>query len=363
MDNITAALRLISITGLGPRRIINIKNHFKDITRVFDASIADLCQIPGIDSGLAKAIKSSDNQESIESQLKILRNSPFELITIFDDLYPVNLKRIYDPPIVLYYQGNFSENDTDAIAIVGTRKPTSYGKAIVGELVKGLVAQEITIISGFARGIDTIAHRATLDNEGRTIAVLGNGLDIIYPPENRELRTKIIQNGMYCSEFPLGTKPDGVNFPRRNRIISGLSLGVIVIEAGDKSGAILTAYYAVDQNREVFALPGRINDLKSRGTNRLIQNGAKLVTSVEDILEEIEPMRKYPKQPQQLKIEFEFEGEEKVVFESLSNEPINIDDLAAKLEKSPYEILPHLLSLELKGYIQQLAGKMFIRVR
>jgi DNA processing protein len=363
MDNRTAALRLSSIPGLGPRRILNIKNHFKDISRIFDARIADLCQIPGIDLGLAKAIKSFDNQESIESQLKTLENSHFQLVTVFDDFYPTNLKRIYDPPIILYYLGNFSEKDTDAIAVVGTRKPTSYGKAIIGELVQGLVAQEITVISGFARGIDTIAHRAVLDYGGRTIAVLGNGLDITYPPENRELRSQIVQNGAYCSEFPLGTKPDGVNFPRRNRIISGLSLGVIVIEAGEKSGAILTAYYAVDQNREVFALPGRVNDLKSYGTNRLIQHGAKLVTCVEDILEEIEPIRKYPQKTHQLKIEFEFEGDEKAIFENLSNEPINIDDLAAKLGKSPYEILPRLLSLELKGYIQQLAGKMFIRAR
>ena len=361
MDNQRTALRLLSISGLGPRRILSVVRHFKNIEQVFGASIDELCRIPGIDYRLAKAIKKSDTADFVDSQLEELQKSPFKLTTIFDEIYPKQLKNIYDPPIVLYYMGDFAEIDFDAIAIVGTRKSSSYGKKVVEDLVKGLVEQQIVIVSGFARGIDTAAHKTALLHGGRTIAVLGNGIDRIYPQENRELRNQIIQNGVYCTEFPIGTKPDAVNFPRRNRIISGMSLGVVVIEAGEKSGAILTAYYAVDQNREVFAIPGRLDDIKSKGTNRLIQKGAKLVTNIDDILIEIDHIRKFPSKPRQLNIEFDLEGFEKAVFDVLSNDPIDIDSLAETLHKSPYEVLPTLLNLELKGVVRQLAGKMFIR--
>ncbi|MDD5540152.1 MAG: DNA-processing protein DprA, partial [Candidatus Marinimicrobia bacterium] len=183
-----------------------------------------------------------------------------------------------------------------------------------------------------------------------------------YPPENRLLREKLVGQGVYCSEFPFGTKPDAVNFPRRNRIISGLSLGTVVISAGEKSGALLTAYYALDQNREVFAIPGRITDEKSVGTNRLIQKGAKLVTALDDILDEIDVNRRFPRQPHQLEIVFEFEDEEeKAIYNALSNDPIYIDDLAHLLGKNTYSVLATLLSLELKGAVRQLAGKMFIK--
>jgi DNA processing protein len=362
MNNQQIALKLMSVPGLGPRRILNIWRNFKEIDQVFHASIEEICSVPGIDARIARCIKSSDNKDFIESQLEILSKSPFQMTTLFDQSYPAQLKNIYDPPVILYHHGDFTDRDHDAVAIVGTRKPTSYGKSLTEELVKGLVGQGVTIVSGFARGIDSTAHKSALLNGGRTIAVLGNGIDRIYPPENRELRSQIVENGVYCSEFPFGTKPDATNFPRRNRIISGLSLGVVVIEAGQKSGAILTAYYANDQSREVFALPGRVDDLKSQGTNQLIQKGAKLITDVDDILEEIDRIRKFPVTARQLHIEFKLAGEEKAIYDILSNEPIDIDSLAEKLKKSPYEVLPTLLTLELKGHVRQLAGKMFIRV-
>ncbi len=346
---------------MGPRRILNAYHHFKSIDRILEAGINELCQVPGIDIRLAKSIKSTNTTEFVDEQLSLLEKSPFKVTTIFDEDYPIKLKNIYDPPILLYYLGKFVDSDEDALAIVGTRAPSSYGKSVINTLVKELVAQNLTIVSGFARGIDTMAHKAVIQNGGRTIAVLGNGIDRIYPAENRSLKIQIIENGVYCSEFPLGTKPDAVNFPRRNRIISGLCLGTFVIEAGEKSGAILTAYYAVDQNREVFALPGRVNDSKSKGTNRLIQRGAKLVLDVEDILNEIEKIRKYSVKTKQIDLDFKLSGREKVVFDALSNEPVNIDILAQQSNMSSFEILPILLNLELNGYIRQLAGKMFIR--
>lgn len=362
MADLQSTLRLMAIPGLGPRRILNLVNHFRSIENVFNANVGSLCEVNGIDQRLAKSILHTDTQLFVDEQLAALNDSPFQVLTCFDEDFPEKLKNIYDPPILLYHLGAFEKKDIDTIAIVGTRSPSSYGKAVTEKLVQGLVDQQLTIVSGFARGIDSIAHKTALAAGGRTIAVLGNGIDRVYPPENRDLKNQIIKNGVYCSEFPIGTKPDAVNFPRRNRIISGLSLGVVVIEAGEKSGATLTAYYAVDQNREIFAVPGRLNDKKSIGTNRLIQKGAKLVASVDDILSEIEHIRKFSVHPKQMSIDFALEGDEKAVFDKLKIEPINIDTLAESLNKSPFEILPVLLNLEIKGCVRQLAGKMFVRV-
>jgi len=362
MDKLSAILSLLSINGLGSHRILKLHQQFPDIQEIFSTSLKRLMEVPGIDIKLAKRIKNNVDQEFVTRQLNLLKNSPFKITTIFDDDYPDRLKNIYDPPVVLFRHGEFLPQDEDAIAIVGTRNPDHYGKEVATLLVSQLVEQNITIVSGFARGIDTIAHKTAIEKGGRTIAVLGNGIDRIYPPENRLLREKIIAQGVYCSEFPFGTKPDAVNFPRRNRIISGLSLGTVVVSAGEKSGALLTAYYALDQNREVFAVPGRITDEKSVGTNRLIQKGAKLVSSVDDILDEIDANRRFPRQPRQIEIVFKFEDEEeKVIYESLSSDPIHIDDLAHLLNKNTYSILATLLSLELKGAVRQLAGKMFIK--
>ncbi len=356
------ALRLHSIKGLGIRRVLALKALFPNIRDLFKASIQDLCRVPGIDHKLARTILNGGDQNFIKQQDRWLSNSAFELLTIFDERYPPRLKQIYDPPLLLFKEGRFIQKDVDAIAIVGTRTCTEYGKKITEMLVRGLVDKGLTIISGFARGIDTTAHQAALKYGGRTVAVLGNGIDRVYPPENGALRQNIIKQGVYLSEFPLGTKPDAAHFPQRNRIISGLSLGTIVIEAGERSGALLTAYYALDQNREVFAIPGRITDKKNIGTNKLIQKGAKLVTNVNDILTEIEAVRKFPRTGQQLKIDFQFEGDEKLIFDALNRDPMHIDHLCSKVDKNSHEVLSLLLSLELKGAVQQYAGKMFSKI-
>lgn len=362
MDKLQAILSLLTVNGLGSHRILNLQRQFPDIQDIFSVSRKRLMEVPGIDIVMAERIQKNVNHQFVEEQLTLLKNSPFKITTIVDSDYPARLRDIYDPPVVLFRHGEFLPQDEDAIAIVGTRNPDHYGKEVATLLVSQLVEQNITIVSGFARGIDTIAHKIALEKGGRTIAVLGNGIDRVYPPENRLLREKLVSQGVYCSEFPFGTKPDAVNFPRRNRIISGLSLGTVVISAGEKSGALLTAYYALDQNREVFAIPGRITDEKSTGTNRLIQKGAKLIASVDDILDEIDANRRFPRQPHQLEIAFKFEDEEEQkIYDALSTDPIQIDDLAQMLGKNTYTILATLLSLELKGAVRQLAGKMFIK--
>jgi DNA processing protein len=224
-----------------------------------------------------------------------------------------------------------------------------------------LVQYGIAIVSGLARGIDTVAHQTALKSGGKTYAVLGCGLDYIYPPENKKLFEEIETEGMILSEYFVGTGPDAVNFPRRNRIISGVSLGTLVVEAGEKSGALITANYAVEQNREVFAIPGNINNPKSAGTNRLIQQGAKLVQSVQDILDEISPGL-IGAEPVERKIPENLAPMERVVLEELSEDPKHIDHLVLKLKESPARILASLLNLELSGFVRQLSGKMFIRI-
>lgn len=362
MENRRALLQLLSVTGLGSRRIMNLQSAFPNIEDVFGATVRELCKVPLIDKIMAQRILSNSNNGFVDRQIEILDKSPFKMTWIFDKEYPARLRTIYDPPVVLFHHGEFIEKDADAIAIVGTRNPTGYGREITEALAKGLVDQNITVISGFARGIDTEAHKAAISRQGRTIAVLGNGINIVYPSENRDLRNHLPEHGVYCSEFPFGTKPEAVNFPRRNRIISGLSMGVIVIEAGEKSGALLTAYYALDQDREVFAVPGRAGDDKSKGCNRLIQKGAKLTTNIDDVLCEVESIRKFPTIPKQMEFDFKLEGNEKYVYDALSAEPMHIDTLSEKINQTTYEVLSTLLILELKGAVRQLAGKMFIRI-
>jgi len=261
---------------------------------------------------------------------------------------------------MLQIQGEILKNDEYSIAMVGTRQPTNYGKIQAEKFAADLARQNITTVSGLARGIDSITHSASLKNGGRTIAVIGSGLDVIYPPENKKLFEQIAEKGAIISEFPLGTKPDAPNFPKRNRIISGLSLGCIIIESGVAGGAMQTASFALDQNREVFALPGNVGVKQSDGTNLLIQKGeAELVRSAEDVLIELELKLKpvlgknIPKQQVDLNL-----FEEKIL-NILDSEPLHIDKIAAEAELSTSDCLVHLLSLEFKGMIKQLPGKVF----
>ncbi len=352
---------LLTIPNIGPGRIRRLLQVFHSKDEILKAPLQKLVRVDGIDFKLAAQLKKGGDAAEAEKQVHLIEKFQVQYLTIWDRDYPASLKQISDPPVILFYKGTVSEEHRQAIAIVGTRTPSSYGKVVTTEIVRELTARNITIVSGMARGIDAVAHHTALRNEGQTIAVLGCGIDRCYPPENRPLYTDIPNHGAIFSEYLIGTGPDATNFPKRNRIISGLSQGTLVIEAGDRSGALITAVYALNQNREVFAIPGNINSPKSRGTNTLIKQGAKLVQSVDDILEEISgwttPDNRPPKPAPDNLSELET-----AILSKLSNEPKHIDRLVMELKESPAIILSGLLNLELLGLVQQLSGKMFIRL-
>jgi len=299
-------------------------------------------------------------QAEVEKEINKIDKMGGDLITILDEGYPFLLKKIYDPPIILYKIGQIKKDDENSLAVVGTRKPSEYGKKQTEIICKDISERNITIVSGMARGIDSISHRTAIKNNGRTIAVLGSGLDVIYPPENKKLFSEIVENGVVISEYPLGTKPDAMNFPKRNRIISGLSLGAVIIETGITGGALQTAQYALDQNREVFALPGNINSKTSEGTNRLIQRSeAKLVTNVDDILEELNLKLKVQKKIKKPKENINLNIFEAKIINVLNEETIQIDKIAELTKLSTSDCLVHLLSLEFRGLVRQHPGKTF----
>lgn len=354
-------LYLLTIPNIGPGRIRKLFQIFDSVTAILRAPVQQLIRVEGIDYKLARQIKAGGDEKNAQEQCELINKYKIQYTSIWDKQYPDLLKRISDPPVVLFHKGYLTSEFDKSIAVVGTRTPSNYGKVIAQEIVKGLVMHDITIVSGLARGIDSIAHHNAIQSGGKTIAVLGCGVDRCYPPENKKLFDDIPKHGAIISEYFIGTGPDAANFPKRNRIISGLSLGTLVIEAGDRSGALISALFALNQNREVFAIPGNISSPKSRGTNKLIKQGAKLVQTVEDILEEIgEVSDKISSKPRTLP---DHVGElERKIFNALSNEPKHIDRLVMELKESPASILAGLLNLELLGFVQQLVGKMFIRL-
>lgn len=360
--DIEALLKLIMIPGMGSMRIRKLMARFKSPQAVLRASLKDLVTVNGIDEKLATTIKQFKEEDEVKKQIQRIEKYGAKIVTFWDETYPENLKHIYDPPPLLFVRGELKPEDKNSLAIVGTRQPTDYGKLITEKFTAELVRYGFTIVSGLAYGIDTLAHTTALNKGGRTLAILGSGVDIIYPSMNNNLARRIESSGAIISEFPMGTKPDKMNFPRRNRIICGLTLGTLVIEAGERSGALITAAMALEQNREVFAIPGNIDSPKSVGTNQLINQGAKLVSSVEDILEELEPHLERAKRINQQRIaQLNLSNEEKALLNILSNEPKHIDVIAQQTGKSTSQVLAILLSLELKDLVKQLSGKMFIR--
>ncbi len=307
-------------------------------------------------------IKQFDTQELDQEYEK----EGIEIVPLFDPKYPTLLKEITDPPIILYAKGNVACLDNPKIAVVGARVSTEYGKQVTEFLVKDL-CDYFCIVSGFAKGIDTYAHETTLHNKGKTIAVFGCGIDTIYPTENKYLIKKIIENkGLIISEFPLGTQPATHRFPLRNRVVSGMSIGVLVCEASEKSGSLITAYSALDQNRDVFAVPGPIYSEASKGTHKLIQAGAKLVTQSNDILVEYQQTLKLPfkansslKEQQKSAAKHALSESEQLIVKSLTNEPQDIEELLNKTKLPIHELLQNLTLLELKNVIKQEAGKRY----
>ncbi len=352
-------LLLLTIPNVGPgrvRKLLSIYNNAADIIR---SPLKQLMRIDGVDEKIARQLKSGADEKRVDEQLALMEKKGISCLTIWEQNYPVLLKKTVSPPVVLFYRGKIPDAWPPMLGVVGTRMPTQYGRTVAEQITFRLVENGIAVVSGMARGIDTVSHTAALKHQGQTFAVLGCGVDTIYPPENRKIYEKIMQNGAVLSEYFIGTKPDAVNFPRRNRIISGMSLGILVVEASAKSGALITANYALEQNREVFAIPGNITSNRSVGPNRLIQQGAKLVGSFDDILEELSvKIRK----PTEKTIPPNLSDLEKQLLEHLSFEPLHIDQLVLNLEQAPASILARLLTLELMGLVKQLSGKMFIRI-
>lgn len=360
MDSAKYFLWLNSLQDIGPVLAKRLIEQFRTPQAIFNANDKQLMKVEGIGEYHAKVILENRNL-SFDKEIEKLEKQNVYILPINHPDYPFYLKNIYAPPTILYVKGEMVSKDK-AIAIVGSRNASSYGMRAAYDFARELARKGITVVSGMARGIDTAAHKGALDGGGRTIAVLGCGLDYIYPPENKELMGKIINNGAVISEYPLGTIPDSKNFPNRNRIISGLSLGTVIVEANIKSGSLITADFAAEQGREVFAVPGQIYSKTSQGTNDLIKQGAKAITKVEDILEEFKIDISKDKANQDKEIENNnLNNEEKVIWESISNEPMHLENIMKLSGFSIGKLNTVITLLELKGLIRQLPGKQFVR--
>lgn len=381
MDDFKYIYFLSKADGLGSVRIKKLLDKFGEARNVFEATEKELISVEGINLKTSRPIlnlrKDSGKLEKDFEQLqKRMEKLNIGAVTIKEKDYPHLLKKIYDPPAILYFKGKrsgeiFKNGLDNCIGIVGTRNPSEYGKKVCGQFSSELANIGITVVSGFARGIDTVAHRTVLTQKnvtGKTAAVFGNGIDVVYPPENKKLYDIINDEGLMLSEFEISAKPDSVNFPRRNRIISGLSLGVVVIESGKEGGALITARCALDQGREVYAVPGDINSKNSKGTNDLIKNGqAKLVENIDDILDELRsnlnrlPFEDTMKNITAKKTQVDLKGNEKIIYTLLenNNEAVHIDAISELTGLNISDCLVNLLNLEFKGLVKQLPGKMF----
>jgi DNA processing protein len=348
------------IPDIGSIRLGKLLEFFGKPEDTINAPREKLTRIFGIGEKIAEQIHSF-NIENLEKELLLAKKYRIRIMTQDDADYPQNLKNIYDPPIVLYVKGELKPEDNLAIAVVGSRRASFYGLNSAEKFSRQLAEKGLTIVSGMARGIDTYAHQGALKAGGRTIAVIGSGFRHIYPQENMGLAEKIAQNGAVVSEFPMNTEPFKQNFPRRNRVISGLSLGTLVVEAAQNSGALITADFALEQGREVFALPGKVDSGTSFGTNGLIKQGAKLVTSPEDILEELNLETNVSGIKCHVSGENNTTIEENSLYSLLSNEPVSVDELVEKTNLAIPCVSDILLRLQLKKLVQQLPGKQFVR--
>ena len=355
---------LKGVPGIGNHLFKRLLDRFRSPGLVFEASQEDLLQVDGITPRIAAAIKNYKMPERVKKDLDLVMKKGYQIVTMSDPYYPSLLLQIPDPPPFLYVSGSLC-NSIKNIAVVGSRNATSYGISITKRLCKELVDLDFTIVSGMALGIDTAAHTGALIGKGKTIAVLGSGLERVYPHKNLKLFHKIAEKGAVVSEFPLLEEPEAHNFPIRNRIISGISLGTVIVEATKRSGSLITARLASEQGREVFAVPGNINSFKSIGTHRLIKQGAKLVENTNDIVEELSHLittdnlnnkvNREDKTDKQLSLS----SEESLIFEAIGPYPVHIDDLVRKTSMEPGKISSILLKLELHGAVHQAPGKFF----
>ncbi len=374
-NNLQYWLALTYVEGLGVRGAHRLIEHFRSPQAVYAASLTEL-ESCGIPAPVAQAIFAQVGLKEAEKEVGAARKAECCLLAYDGEDYPPLLRQIADPPLVLYVRGDVKVLAQHSLAVVGTRKPSAYGSQVAHRLAADLAARQLVIVSGMARGIDSCAHRGALEAKGgRTVAVQGRGMDAIYPSENRKLAEKIVENGAIISEFPLGTGPTPENFPIRNRIISGLSLGVLVVEAAEYSGSLITARLALEQNREVFAVPGNITTAQSFGPNHLIKQGAKLVDQWVDVMEEFPAEIRRQLVPAveasdnaaaasdaPSLFEQSLTADQKNVFEVLRiDEATFIDSIFGSVAMPPARVLQALLELEMSGLIRQLPGKNFIR--
>lgn len=362
-----ALIGLSLVPGIGAQRMRALLAVLDAPSEVFRASRSTLTQVDGVGTQTAEAILTFDDHAAVEQEMKRADQLDATLVSPWDERFPDRLREIYDPPAFLWMRGTLPATDAPMITVVGTRRCTDYGRTQAHHFAAELARRGFTVVSGLAYGIDAAAHRGALDAGGRTISVLGSGVGRIYPQKHTGLAKRITKSGAVLSEYRLDAEPDASNFPERNRILSGLSLGTLVVESYAEGGSLITARLAVEQNREVFAVPGAVTKDSSRGTNRLIQRGhAKLVLEVEDLLEELptvvesgesddEEVREAPDPTEDLS------DEEQQLYDALTDTPVHIDVLCEETGLDPSAALPTLLKLEFKGLVRQLAGKQFRR--
>ena len=372
-ENFSLVYFLKNINSLGDVRIRKIVEKYNSLDILLNLSKEHLMRIEGLNEKVCQEIycqfdKITEIRKAIGTLLSKCSDKKINFTTILDEDYPYNLRNIYDAPVLLYYMGKLREKDRYSVSIVGTRTPSDYGRRVCVDLTKELSRKGIPVISGLAIGIDSIAHNTCVENENLTYAILGSGVDNLYPPDNRLLYNRIIETGAVVSEFDVGTKAEKVNFPRRNRVVSGISLGTIVVESGAKGGSLITAEFALDQNKELFAIPGNINARNSEGCNNLIKKGyAKLVMNVDDVLSELsykigdlvdnKVEKAIKKENPALNV-----FETKIYNVLNETEPINVDSICELTKLNVSDCLVNLLTMEFKGLVSQLPGKYFIKI-
>jgi DNA processing protein len=351
-------LALKNVPHVGNVTFRRLLDHFGTPEKVLSASEHELAAVKGIPPAVVASLLKHDGISWAKEELESIKKSGARLITFHASDYPRLLRHLPDPPPYLYVKGALQSPDT-AIAIVGSRQASGYGIATTRKMARELAWHGITVVSGMAKGVDAAAHRGALMEDGHTIGILGCGIDIAYPRENRALFAEMATRGALVSEFPMGTLPLAENFPRRNRIISGISRGILVVEAAEGSGSLITAQCALEQGRDVYAIPGNIHSSNSRGTNRLIKQGAKLVETVEDILEDL-PQQSGKSELAPLVSRTTFSPREAAIFSLLSSSTLHIDEIVTRSTLTVGEVSAILLRLELNGIISQLPGKYFL---
>jgi DNA processing protein len=362
-EDILSWLALSLVSGLGPAGFRAILRTYGSPREVLKADEDDLKRRGGLREDLARRIAKGRFIADPELEYMKSKEAGARIITLEDPEYPAPLKEIPDAPPVLYLKGLRLSGDTIFVAVVGSRTPTSYGVRSAEVISEGLAQAGVGVVSGLASGIDAAAHRGCLKAEGFTAAVVGTGIDRVYPSSNRELFEEITRKGVVISEFPMGTPPDARNFPRRNRIISGISRAVLVVEAAERSGSLITASMALEQGREVFAVPGSIQSPRSAGTHFLLKNGAALCEKAEDILSVLGIGSRGGKGPYEVREQEALGDEEKRIYSILEPYPIHVDSIIERAGLGPGKVLAILLALEMKGAVKQLPGKMFIRAK